>query len=149
MTPAERDVALAELNKELAKVHHAKSTDYAGKEDVLANFKRIAEKTGLTKYQVWSVYFNKHIEAICNSIKHNSDEPQVESEPLEERVVDAIVYLKLFHFMRVEDKAKRQKKKLKADLAPQVMPNPEVLQRYAHQSAQGSGVANMEGVIIQ
>lgn len=81
----------------------SKGKDYAGKEDALANFKRNAEQLGLSKYQVWRVYIAKHLDAITNSIKANPNDPQVESEPLEDRLMDVINYCLLFQGMLVED----------------------------------------------
>ena len=122
MTIDERTAAFADLQKEVDAICHTKSTDYAGKSDILANFKTIADRTGLTRYQVWAIYFEKHISAISNAIKHNPEDPSVESEPLETRVYDAINYLRLFHCLRLEDKTKRQKKKLKVG-ATEVTPD--------------------------
>lgn len=82
----------------------AKGRDYAGDEDALANFKRNAERLGLTKYQIWHVYFAKHLDAVSNSIKHNPKTPDAASEPLSCRLMDIINYALLMHAMLVEDK---------------------------------------------
>ena len=66
-----------------------KGVDYAGREDKLANFKNVAQATGLTPLQVWGVYAKKHIDAVFNFVKHG----QVESEPIRGRIVDIINYL--------------------------------------------------------
>ena len=81
----------------------SKGVDYSGKEDALDNFKRNAEKLGLTKYQVWAVYAGKHLDSIFNSIKADPESPQVESEPLWERIKDAITYLAIFAALLEED----------------------------------------------
>jgi hypothetical protein len=76
-----------------ASIEEAKRAGYTmGSEDVLANFKRIAERTGLTPLQVWAVYFLKHVDAIT-SYTTRPDLPV--SEAMEGRVCDAINYLKL------------------------------------------------------
>ena len=80
-----------------------KGHDYSGDTDVLENFKRNADNLGLEKYQIWSVYFNKHIDAINRAIKDNPDYPEDSSEPFEERAKDAMVYLALMICMRRED----------------------------------------------
>ena len=80
-----------------------KGDDYASKEDALANFKRNAERLGMTKYQVWLLYFTKHVDAIINSVKRDPTCPQVESEPIRSRVVDNINYLILFAALMEED----------------------------------------------
>jgi len=74
-------------------IEHAKRAGYTmGSEDVLANFKRIAERAGLTAGQVWTVYFLKHVDAIAAAMSR----PELaQAEPLEERFADCLNYLKL------------------------------------------------------
>lgn len=103
MTIQERTEVAEGIFKECLEMAIKKGADYSGKEDALANFKRNGERLGMTKYQIWSVYFAKHIDSIMNSIKANAEVPQVESEPLRGRVVDAIVYLTIFEAMLIED----------------------------------------------
>jgi len=92
-----------ELFKDCFNLLDRKGADYSGVIDRFENFKKNGERLGLTKYQVWSVYFGKHIDAIFNSIKKDPNYPQVESEPIEERLKDAICYLALFAGMLKED----------------------------------------------
>ena len=92
MTLEERQRIAETRFAECAKLLLSKGKDYAGDQDALANFKGIACRLGISKYQVWSVYFMKHIRAIINSIKANPENPQTESEPLEERITDVINY---------------------------------------------------------
>ena len=82
----------------------AKGADYAGNKDRYANFKRNAELLGLTKYQVWSVYFNKHVDSLLNAVKENPETPETHSEAIGERVKDIINYALLFYGMIEEDK---------------------------------------------
>ena len=63
-----------------------------GSIDVLANFKGVAAKAGITTEQAWAVYFLKHIDAIL-SIMTKPDLPVSEEPP--GRFADAINYLKL------------------------------------------------------
>ncbi len=63
-----------------------------GSDDKLANFKDVAEKTGLTPIQVWQVYFLKHISSICNYVK---DGVEASNEPIDGRFMDARNYLAL------------------------------------------------------
>lgn len=70
-------------------INQAKGVDYAGEDDALANFKEAAEALGLTPFQIWAVYHHKHQSAINQFIKRG----RVESEPIEGRVKDAILYL--------------------------------------------------------
>lgn len=79
-------------------LNETKGNDYAGHEDVLANFKRQAQNLGLTKEQVLAVYLNKHFDAINTYCKDGS----VKSEPIEGRIHDAIVYLLLLRAMIAE-----------------------------------------------
>lgn len=75
---------------EVSKLSATKGKDYASEEDRLSNFKVNAERTGLTPYQVWSVYANKHWDAVMAFIRNNG---QLESEPIESRIYDLITYL--------------------------------------------------------
>lgn len=85
-------------------IAHKKGKDYSGNADSLSNFKRNAELTGMTKYQVWLIYFMKHIDSVVNSIKSNPVNPQTESEPLSERIKDIVVYATLLQCLLDEDK---------------------------------------------
>lgn len=80
-----------------------KGLAYAGDKDAFANFKRNGEKLGLTKYQIWSVYCGKHLDAIFNSIKENPNSPVDKSEGLQGRIDDAVNYLELLAGMLDEE----------------------------------------------
>lgn len=81
--------------KSIVDINKKKGNDYAGDEDAFRNFKEVAERSGLTPSQVWSVYFHKHMMAIETFIRDG----KVESEAIEERIKDAILYLFLLHGM--------------------------------------------------
>ncbi len=66
----------------------------AGNLNVLHNFIDVARRAGISPFQAWSVYFNKHIDSI-NSYCKDQSIPQ--AEPLETRIADAICYLELFY----------------------------------------------------
>jgi hypothetical protein len=85
-----------------------KGKDYAGNFDRYANFKKNAERVGLTKYQIWAVYFNKHVDSVLNAIKEDPNSPKSYSEPLSERVKDIINYALLFYGMIEEDNKQNQ-----------------------------------------
>lgn len=68
-----------------------KGKDYAGDEDALSNFKAAAERLGVTPFQIWAVYADKHWSAIMSFCK----EGQLESEPIEGRIDDVMVYCTL------------------------------------------------------
>lgn len=105
MSPRERADSTSRLIEECYAVMRSKEVDYASKEDVLANFKRNAERIGLTKYHIWATYANKHWDAICNAIQYHPHNPATETktEPLRGRVVDAINYLTILVNLMDED----------------------------------------------
>lgn len=71
-----------------------------GKEDVLKNFKSVADRLNLTPLQVWGVYALKHFDAIT-SFAGDPNIPQ--AEDISGRFADAINYLKLGYALIVED----------------------------------------------
>lgn len=80
-----------------------KGEAYSGKEDVLNNFKENGKKLGLSKYQIWAVYANKHIDSINNAIKYNPNKPIDKTEGLRGRIIDAINYLIILESLLQED----------------------------------------------
>jgi len=92
-----------EIMTECMELSEKKGKDYSGDTDSLSNFKLNAESLGITKYQTWAIYFKKGIDAILNSVKSNPERPQVESEPLRERIKDGIIYLVLLLCLLIED----------------------------------------------
>jgi len=84
-------------------VSKAKRKSYANDNDVLANFKQIAAATSMTKYQVWAVYFNKHVLSINNAIKYHPERPEDVSESMQGRIIDCINYLLLLNAIIAED----------------------------------------------
>jgi hypothetical protein len=86
---------------ECLELRKVKGKDYSeSNEDILINFKKAADKFGMTPYQILGVYMDKHYCAILNYIKNNG---QSESEPIEGRINDAINYLILLRGL-IEDK---------------------------------------------
>jgi hypothetical protein len=83
-----------------------KGTEYQANDNVFSNFEENAKDLGLTKYQIWNIYFNKHVKSITNSIKTNPTDPLTKEVPeaLQGRVIDAIAYLLLFNAMISEKK---------------------------------------------
>ena len=77
MTIQERTTAIQILfDTQCMPILEGKGGDYATNDDANSNFKHIAQTLGLSKYQIWAVYFNKHIDAINNAIKNNPDIPR-------------------------------------------------------------------------
>lgn len=87
---------------EIKQINATKGKDYAGDDDALSNFKRQADRLGLSPEQVWAVYFSKHVDAVMSYCKNG----QVESEPIEGRLHDIIVYSFLMLGLVEEDKTK-------------------------------------------
>jgi len=96
MTKEERNQLADKVFNECKVILAKKGADYAGDDDALHNFKTLAERLGMTKYQVWAIYFNKHIEAVNNSIKHNPEAPERQAESLDESIKDIINYSIIF-----------------------------------------------------
>lgn len=93
MTIEQRQEIVTDLYREAEGIMLAKGKSYAGTGlDSLANFKRNAERLGLTPYQIWAVYFNKHIDSINSAIQGNPQEPVDFSESLRGRILDVINY---------------------------------------------------------
>lgn len=79
-----------------------KGADYTkGSEDALANFKEGGKDVAVEPIKVCWIFMNKHYQAITNYVKTNG---QSESEPIEERIKDAINYLVLMQALIVEKK---------------------------------------------
>ena len=93
------DLLLQQCKKVLA----VKGKDYTlGKGDInssradrLHNFYAVAEFTGVTPFQAWAVYFYKHVSAVMTFAQRG----QVESEPIEGRLVGCVNYLMLLQKM--------------------------------------------------
>lgn len=93
MTTADYDKVGDELIALARAIETAKRPGYTvGSEDVLANFKRVADRAGITVGQAWAVYFLKHIDAIT-AIMTRPDLPVSEAPP--GRFADAVNYLRL------------------------------------------------------
>lgn len=71
----------------------SKRVDYASDADVLHNFKESSDANGLTKFQIWGVYFTKHVSSILGAIRQSPNRPETMTEPLEQRIDDSIAYL--------------------------------------------------------
>lgn len=76
---------------EIYELNRTKGRDYASDENAIGNFSRHAENLGLTPEQVWGVYASKHWDAIMTYCKRGV----VQSEAIEGRIDDAILYLLL------------------------------------------------------
>lgn len=81
------------MEKEEHKILLEKGEEYTrGNEDVLKNFKGIAEDCGADLKLVWYIYFRKHIDSIANYVKVG----EVKSnESIQSRINDTRNYLLL------------------------------------------------------
>lgn len=94
-------IQLLETNhQKIIDINTTKGHDYAGDEDALSNFKDQAVDAGVTPVQVWSIFFGKHLAAIKTFVR----EGDVQSEPIEGRILDAILYLYLLMGLVEEDR---------------------------------------------
>lgn len=75
-----------------------KGKDYGGAV-ANSNFDNAAKDLDLSKYQVWLVYFHKHLSALKSWISRG----KVESEVITSRVDDLITYLMILRSMIEED----------------------------------------------
>ena len=83
-----------------------KGVEYQKDNNVFSNFEENAKDLDLSKYQIWNIYFNKHIKSISNAIKTNPEDPTAKEMPekLQGRIVDAVAYLLLLNGMISEAK---------------------------------------------
>jgi hypothetical protein len=72
----------------LLETNTRKGHDYAGDDDALANFKEQGAESGVTPEQIWSVHAGKHWRSIMTYVR----EGDVQSEPIEGRIHDLILY---------------------------------------------------------
>lgn len=89
--------ALAERREAIVQKKRPEYTE--GHADVLNNFKVVAAELGITPIQVWYVYFRKHVASISQFC---TDPTRTLSEPVTERIADAMNYLDLLNALVVE-----------------------------------------------
>ena len=86
--------------KSIIQLGDLKGGEYAGDNDRLANFRRNAERWGMTMEQCWGVYVSKHYDAIQQYVQDlASGKDRQRLEGLGSRVDDIIVYMLLFKAM--------------------------------------------------
>lgn len=91
-------ILIKALNTEAAELFEKKGADYAGSVDIVRNFKSHGERLELPAEMIWAVYASKHWDAVMSYCR----EGQVESEPIQGRVLDLIVYLYLLMALIVD-----------------------------------------------
>ena len=90
--------SIEEIIEKVRDVLDKKGADYSGRDDVLRNFRESAKEANISFEQVWLVFFKKQFDAIRRYIRDG----RVESEPIEERIKDAMAYLALL-YVRVRE----------------------------------------------
>jgi hypothetical protein len=103
MTIDDRTLFIAKLMEDCLKVLDSKGRAYSGNDEANANFIRTAQDSGLTKYQIWMVFFNKHKDSILNAIKDSPTNPHDATEGLRGRIIDGANYLMILASMLEED----------------------------------------------
>ena len=100
-----------EIYSKIKEILTSKGTEYQSGENVFSNFESNASDLGLTKYQVWSVYFSKHTKSILNAIKKSPTNPnELElAEKFDGRIIDAVAYLLLLNGMVKSDEKSKIK----------------------------------------
>lgn len=88
MTREEFLSVMDEAYQSIREINATKGRDYAGEADALDNFKRHAASLDLRPEQIWAVYASKHWDAVMTFCRRG----QVESEPIEGRLLDVILY---------------------------------------------------------
>lgn len=88
MNRAEFKAFLDQEHRAICNINDCKGHDYAGDVDAFKNFKSIAERVGVTPFQVWAVYALKHWDSVLTFVR----EGDVASEPIEGRLHDIILY---------------------------------------------------------
>lgn len=108
----------------------AKGHDYreGHDDDLLHNFRTVGEDMDIAPEKVWYIYASKHWKAIKTFIKEGG---QSESEPIEGRIKDVIVYLLLLYRRVQEMKANTVVEEImraeeEVDLAPAESPKVSV-----------------------
>lgn len=85
---------LVSTHEQLLSLTNSKGAEYAHSEDQLANFKRLGAELGLHPTTVLKVYLQKHLDAITAYVRaRQAGDLPIESEPIDGRIDDAILYL--------------------------------------------------------
>lgn len=93
-----------ELKKDAYRIMSAKQPEYTNNNtDVLHNFKSTAKRLGIDPMVVWSVFFDKHIQAIQS---HAANADMFQAEPIASRYADAMNYLQLGYALMKEREVK-------------------------------------------
>ena len=101
MNIEERNKFTKNFFEKCQQILETKGKDYKVNDDANGNFTSIAYTTNLSKFNVWYVFFAKHLSSLNNFIKYH----KLESENIESRIMDLINYLVILASMIKEDHA--------------------------------------------
>jgi len=105
MTQQEFDVLLTCTFTSLSALTKSKGREYANSSDQLANFRRLASMLDLIPSVVLLVYLQKHLDSVFQYVKSmSSGVTPIESEPIQGRIDDAILYLILLKALLSEQR---------------------------------------------
>ena len=93
------------LVEECHELLEQKAKDYAGGDDRLGNFKRLAQIHHLPPERCLLMLMTKHTDAINNAVTRGDGMLDVAGEPIEERVKDVICYHTLLFGLLAERRA--------------------------------------------
>lgn len=101
-------VTLTDLHSRLLELSASKGEEYKGADDnQFGNFERSAVDSGVTREQVFLVFFNKHMDAIKTWVRDEAaGKTRQRSESIIGRFDDAILFLALARAMAIEQQGK-------------------------------------------
>ena len=104
MNQSEYDNLIDGLLYAAREVEDAKRPGYTtGTEDVLSNFKRVGEQTGIMPEKVLMIYMLKHLDSIRTKLNDiEMDKKNEDPEPWQGRMYDILNYVKLLYALMTE-----------------------------------------------
>lgn len=93
------DTIMLETFKRIKDLSDRKGQDYSGNGDVLTSFKSNATYLGMSPKAVWGVLVLKHWDALMTYVRTG----KLESEGIDQRIDDIIVYMLLLKAMIAEE----------------------------------------------
>ena len=96
---------LTQVHEKMVSLTESKGEEYKGAQDnQFGNFERTAQDTGLSREQVWLVFFNKHFDALRTYVRDMATGVERKrSESIVGRIDDAILYLILLRGMVIQN----------------------------------------------
>lgn len=108
MTNEDFEKLFDSLIRECTEIMSRKGIEYANGDDRLGNFKRAAERKGVTPETIALIYADKHLDSIAytvRQIEETGEIPQL-AESLESRFCDVINYFVLLYGI-IEERLRR------------------------------------------